>query len=99
MSFDIIADLKLNWAERLAMVALNIAASITPISPCGRNVRLAATYDASFGLARCGQIACRSGYTIRIAIGGMNQRNAPTKKSPQHSSAAFLAARSFSTLK
>src|SRR5665213_2882356 len=99
MSFDRIADLKLKLADRLAMVALNIAASMTPISPCGRNVRLAATYDASFGLARSGQMAWRSGYTMRIAIGGINQRKAPTKKSPQHSNAAFLAARSFSTLK
>src|SRR5664279_358009 len=36
MSFGRMADLRLKLADRFAIVALNIAANITPISPCGR---------------------------------------------------------------
>src|SRR5215831_17569861 len=90
-------DFTLNWAERLAMVALNMAANMTPMRPCGSSVRLATAYAASLALGKPIRGSC--GYTTRIAMGGMNHRNAPAKNNPQHSKAILRAERSSSTLK
>ena len=85
--------------DRLDIVALNIAASMIPTRPLGSRVRAASAYEDSWGLARPGQTAARSGCSTRMASGGTNQMKAPTRNSEQQSSAILRAARSSSTLK
>jgi hypothetical protein len=61
MSLETTAACTLNSPDRLDMVALNMAASMIPTSPLGRRVSDATAYEASWGLARPGHTAWRSG--------------------------------------
>src|SRR6476469_263194 len=99
MSLVRIADFTLKFAPTFAMVELNMAAIIMPINPWGSSVKLATAYDASLTLFSPGQTLCRSGYTIRMAIGGINHKKAPTTNNPAHNRAILRAERSLSTLK
>ncbi len=99
MSLEMIEAWMLRRPERLDMVALNMAASMMPTRPLGSRVSAASAYEDSCGLARPGQIACRSGWSTRIARGGTNQMKAPARKSEKHRSAILREARSSSTLK